>query len=232
MHSQQHQLPLEVQLRDDATLANFLAAPAVQPLIAALQRQLQPAGEPMIYCYGPTGSGKSHLLQASCHLAGSAALYLPLAEMAQFAPEDVLHGVDALGLVCLDDVDRVLHSPAWELALFNLFNRARQRGCRLLVAGAAAPRALSMDLADLRSRLSWGIVYQLVQPDDSAKADILRFRASQRGLLLSAEVSNYLSNHAPRDLGQMLQLLDVLDRASLTEQRALSVPFVKQTLGW
>ena len=35
-HSLEHQLSLEVRLRDDATLDNFLALPKVQPLVGAL----------------------------------------------------------------------------------------------------------------------------------------------------------------------------------------------------
>lgn len=232
MQSRARQLPLEVRLRDEATLDNFLAVPAVQPLIAALQQQLQETGEAMIYLYGPAGCGKSHLLQASCHLAGGRALYLPLADLADYAPDDVLQEVEALDLVCLDDVDQVLGCAAWELALFNLCNRARQRGCRLLIGGNAAPRALAVDLADLRSRLSWGIVYQLAQASDADKATILQFRASRRGLQLPAEVASYITTRAPRGMQQLLDLLEILDRASLAEQRALSIPFVKQALAW
>ena len=226
------QLPLAVQLRDDATLDNFLAPPAVQPLIAALSRQAEPDGEAMIFLHGAAGSGKSHLLQASCHLAGAGALYLPLAELEHYSPEEVLQGVAALKLVCIYDVHIVLGNADWELALYNLYNRAGQQNCRLLLAGNAAPRALAVDLPDLRSRLSWGIVFQLAQADDDAKAGILRFRAARRGLSLSEETASYIVTRAPRAMDQLLDLLAILDQASLAEQRALSIPFVKQALGW
>jgi DnaA family protein len=89
-----------------------------------------------------------------------------------------------------------------------------------------------VDLADLRSRLSWGIVYQLAQVDDEEKAAILQFRASRRGLQLPAEVARYIVNRAPRAMQSLLDLLDVLDKTSLAQQRALSIPFVKQVLDW
>ena len=230
--TRQHQLTLAVQLRDEATLENFLAAPAVQPLLSALRGLIAPAGENMIFLHGAHGSGKSHLLQACCHLAGAGALYLPLAELVQYPPDEVLQGVEALDLVCLDDVHSVLGNDSWELALFNLYNRALQQNCKLLIAANAAPRALAVDLADLRSRLSWGVVFQLASADDEAKAAILQFRASRRGLSLSAEVASYIVSRAPRAMGQLLKLLDTLDQASLAEQRSLSIPFVKQALGW
>jgi len=229
---QPRQLSLPVQLRDEATVDNFLASQANQLLLDALQHQLTVDGEPVIYLYGPTGSGKSHLLQASCHLSQARALYLPLAELCGFSPADVLQDVESLGRVCLDDIHAVLGDSAWELAIFNLYNRARQQGCKLLVAGDAAPRALAVELADLRSRLGWGPVYQLARADDHGKAEILRFRASRRGLSLSPEVVAYIVARAPRNLDGLLAQLDALDKASLVEQRALSIPFVKQILGW
>jgi DnaA-homolog protein len=230
--SRQHQLSLAVHLRDDATLENFLALPRVQPLVSALQTQLTPAGEAVIYLYGPAGTGKSHLLQASCHVAAAETLYLPLAELRQYPARDVLQGVERLDRVCIDDIHAVLGDAHWEMALFNLYNSARQQGCRLVVAGAAAPRALAVNLADLRSRLSWGIVYQLAQADDADKAAILQFRATRRGLTLSPGVASYIVSRAPRAMAQLLEVLDRLDKASLARQRALSIPFVKEALGW
>lgn len=226
----QRQLTLEVRLRDEATFENYLAAPAVRPLMPALEAQLKPDGEAIIYLCGPQGAGKSHLLQSACHLAGERALYLPLDEMRGYTPEDVLQGVETLGLVCLDDIHAVLGDEAWELALFNAFNRAREAGCRLLVAGNAAPRRLAVELPDLRSRLGWGIVYQLPAAGDEEKVEILRFRATRRGLSLPAEVARYIVSRSPRALEQLLAQLDVLDRISLAEHRALSIPFVKQAL--
>ena len=227
-----HQLALEVQLRDDATLENYLEYPAVQPLLHALKTQLMPDGEPIIYLSGAGGSGKSHLLQAACHLAGESALYLPLGELAEYPPGDVLRGVETLNLVCLDDIGSVLGRDNWELALFDLVNRARQWGCRLLLAADGPPRTQGVVLPDLRSRLSWGVVFQLPQLDDESRSAILRFRAERRGLILPGEVASYIVNRAPRSLEGLLELLDQLDRASLAEQRALSIPFVKQSLGW
>ncbi len=226
------QLPLLVQLRDDATLENFLASAATAPLIEAVRRQSEGAGEEVVYLHGSRGSGKSHLLQGACHLAGDNALYLPLRELVVYPPEEVLAGVETLALVALDDLDAVIGLEAWEDALFGLYNRAREWGCRMLIAASGAPRVLDVSLADLRSRLSWGVVYQLPAASDEDKQAILQFRAARRGLNVSDEVASFIVTRASRDLEQLLQMLERLDSASLARQRALSIPFVKQVLGW
>ena len=229
---QQKQLTLPVQLREETTFDNFLDLPANRSLLNALRSQLLPGGEPVIFLHGASGSGKSHRLQGSCHLAGDKALYLPLADLAGCAPGEVLQGVEAKDIVCLDDLQAVLGDRDWEIALFDFYNRARARDCALLIAADAPPRALQVGLADLRSRLAWGVVFQLARASDEDRAEILRFRAGRRGLALTPEVAGYIVHRAPRGITELLAVLDRLDRASLTEQRAVSIPFVKRALAW
>ncbi|MEH6588887.1 MAG: DnaA regulatory inactivator Hda [Halioglobus sp.] len=227
-----NQLPLNVRLRDDATLDNFLCNNGHETAIAAIKGQLAETGEPVVYLYGAADTGKSHLLQAACHEAGNGALYLPLDELAEYSPADVLQGMEHLKLVCLDDIDAVLGQEQWEHALFHFYNRAREEGCRILVAGAAAPRVLDVKLPDLQSRLSWSVVFQLGLYDDEIRQEILVFRAARRGLSMPPEVANYIITRAPRGLSALLNLLEQLDNASLIEQRSLSIPFVKSQFAW
>ena len=228
----QHQLPLEIRLRDDATLDNFLPRPQLQDLLAALAGQAGPQGESAIYLCGPPGSGKSHLLQASCHAPDVQSLYLPLGELRHFAPADVLHNIAGMDLVCLDDLHLVAGDDDWETALFNFYNEARESGCRLLLSAQVPPRMLPLALEDLRSRLAWAVVYQIEDADDEVKAEVLSFRAMRRGITLSPGVAAYIVARAPRSLHELLGLLDTLDDASLAHKRALSIPFVKESLGW
>ncbi|MFV0276076.1 MAG: DnaA regulatory inactivator Hda, partial [Parahaliea sp.] len=227
-----HQLALQVQLRDEATLDNFMATPALAPLLPLLRDQCGTGGEPVLLLHGGRQSGKSHLLQASCHLAGSRSRYLPLAELRDYPPAAVLAEMEAAALVCLDDLQAVTGREDWERELFHFYNRARAAGCRLLLAADAPPAALEFQLADLRSRLGWGIVYHLPAYDDGEKARLLVFRARRRGLQMSPEVARYIVSRAPRDLSALLALLDQLDERSLAEQRALTLPFVRAVLGW
>lgn len=225
-----YQLPLAVHLRDEATLENYLPPEDGVALLGALDQFLEDNTGQSMFLHGRRGSGKSHLLQACCHKVGPGALYLPLGALTEYPAADVLSGAEELPLVCLDDLQQVLGDPEWERALFNLFNGSRERGNALLLAAGAAPRNLDIALPDLRSRLSWGMVFHLATPDDERRADILQFRALQRGLTLSSEVASFLVNRAPRSMDSLLEQLEHLDRASLAQKRGLSIPFIKQIL--
>jgi DnaA family protein len=229
---QHHQLALPVHLRDDATMDNFLPVAGSEAAVAALGDLLAGRGERVILLHGASGSGKSHLLQACCHSAGERALYLPLGELAGYPADRVLEGIDVMQLLCLDDLQAILGKADWETALFNLYNRARESGQALLLAANAAPRQLPVTLADLQSRLSWAVVFHLTAIDDERRCAILQFRARRRGLTLPADVAGYIVSRAPRSMDALLANLELLDRASLAQQRHLSIPFVKQTLGF
>ncbi|MDR5906129.1 MULTISPECIES: DnaA regulatory inactivator Hda [Halomonadaceae] len=227
------QLPLGVGLRDDATFANFLPAGNAS-LVQTLRAQWQPHGEPFLFLWGASGVGRSHLLQAACHAAtdhDKRALYLPLAELGHFPPH-MLEDSERLDLVAIDDLDKVLGRRRWEEALFHAFNRLRDAGKCLVIAASAAPRQLDVALPDLASRLSWGTTFHVHPLDDEQRLAALKLRASVRGMQLPDEVARYMLHRGPRRLGEMCDALDTLDRASLSAQRKLTIPFVKQALGW
>ncbi|QOR38652.1 DnaA regulatory inactivator Hda [Billgrantia diversa] len=227
------QLPLGVGLRDDATFDSFLPA-ANASLVEHLSRQLDADGEPFLYVWGASGSGRSHLLQAACHAASDRdlrALYLPLEDLGHFPPL-MLEDAERLDLVAIDDVDSVVGRRRWEEGLFHAFNRLRDAGKRLVVSGAVAPRQLPVKLPDLASRLTWGVTFHLQQLNDGERLQALQLRARVRGIQLPDEVARYILHRGPRRLDELFEALSVLDRASLTAQRKLTIPFVKQALGW
>lgn len=223
-------------LRDTARLANFYSEPtwSQQSVRGFLEARLIPGAERFAYLWG-SAAGVTHLLQATCHqlaTAGHEVQYLPLAQLRGQSPQAVCAELEHLALVCLDDVQATAGIPAWEAALFNLFNRIRDAGGRLLVAAHCAPRELSLQLADLRSRLAGGSVFHLASYSDEQKAAILRFRAAGLGLELSAEAAQFIVHRAPREMVVLMSCLGHLDRAALDSQRKPTVPFLKQVFGW
>ena len=230
------QLPLGVRLRDDATFANYYPG-ANAAALGYVERLCEAdAGwtESLIYLWGGEGVGRSHLLQAAClrfEQRGEQAVYLPLAEVVDYGPE-LLDGLDQAELVCLDDLDAVAGRADWEEALFHLFNRLRDAGPRLLLAATASPRELPVALPDLQSRLTLALVFQLHALSDEDKLRALQLRASRRGLHLTDEVGRFILTRGERSMSALFELLERLDQASLQAQRKLTIPFLKETLGW
>ncbi|HBS42417.1 MAG TPA: DnaA regulatory inactivator Hda [Oceanospirillales bacterium] len=227
------QLTLAVTSPEDARFDNFYAGPNTQ-LVRALKSQWTTAGTPFIYLWGTEGSGRSHLLQAACQYAqslGHQSMYIPLQDFCEH-PAAVIDGVEQLPLVALDNLDRIPPGSDWEERLFHLFNRLQDQQGHLLVTASVAPAQLDIQLADLKSRMSSGVVFQLQPLSDQEKAAALILRAGDRGIQLSDDVAHYLLSRGPRDMAGLTELLQTLDQASLRAQRRLTIPFVREELGW
>jgi len=223
----QNQLPLSLQIAEIDSFDNFIVGENQQAIFS-----LQNDDEALIFLWGEHSSGKSHLLQALVNqyqAKGLNAIYIPLQLGNGFAPE-LLEGLDVMDLVCLDDMQSIAGHREWEVALFHFFNKIRENNGRLILAADKNAVNLSIQLADIKSRLSWGLTYQTKTLSDKDKIQVLMLRAHQRGFKMNERVAAYLLNHAGRDLSDLIQLLDRLDYASLAEQRKLTVPFIKKYL--
>ena len=235
--SSPQQLSLGVHLKDDATFENYYSTVGQRNalVVSALRQQLEVYGEQFIFLSGAPGVGVTHLLQAACHLAGEQgrrAQYLPLQNLKHHDPALLLDGLESLDLVCLDGLQLVIGDKVWERALFNFFNTMRDTGRRVIMAATKGPRELPVVLPDLQSRLNWGLVFQVQPLDDFSKQTALQNRAKARGMELSDEVAQFIMHRSPRDTHELFRSLQRLDDASLAEQRRLTIPFVKQTLGY
>jgi DnaA family protein len=202
--------------------------------LSALQSGL--AAPPLrAFLHGAPGSGRTHLLQACCLVSEAQAAtfaYLPLADLRALPPTELLAGLEACALVCLDDLDAVLCEPAWEEAIFHLHNRLLQREASLLVAARLPPASLAVRLPDLLSRLQALLVLPLALPDDESLLSALVLRAHRRGMTLDEDVARYILSRAPRGMSELMAVLDLLDARSLAAGRRLSIPFVREALGW
>lgn len=164
--------------------------------------------ETVIYLWGERGSGRSHLLGATLRAAQ-----------------------DPSSLAIADDVDSL--NPEAQIALFNRINEIREAPatpCRTLLAAGSAPPAQLALREDLKSRLAWGLVYQVRTLTDSEKAGYLRDEAARRGFAISDEVVLYLLTHVRRDLPSLVAILAHLDAYSLSRQRPLTLPLVREAL--
>ena len=225
------QLPLSLGLRPRMRLEDFVAGPNAAVLAACAD--LVTGRHEQLYLAGPPRSGRTHLLLGTCDAAERAGLtagYLPMSDY-RTAPTAAAQGMDGLDLLAIDDVDAIAGDPAWEEALFVLYNSCRASHCRLVFAAGSAATALPARLPDLRSRLAWGLNFQLAPLDDAGRLELLRRESARRGMDLPEEVGRYLLARCSRETIALLDLVDRLDRAALAARRRLTVPFVREVLG-
>jgi DnaA family protein len=216
------QLLLDLHADKPQSLANFEAGKNAElyQLLCRLAARCAEPNDRFVYIWGQAGAGKTHLLRALA--ASPRSRYLPAGaapEAYQFDP--------ALRLYLLDDCEQF--SAAAQIAAFNLFNEVREHGALMVTAGAVPPAVLPVR-EDLRTRMGWGLIYQVHELSDEDKIAALNRAARARGLMLSPGVLPYLITHFQRDMRSLSAMLDALDRYSLETQRPITLPLLRSLL--
>ena len=223
------QLVLDIGLASGPTLKNFFAGPNEALLrhlelwvgnkSASEQRSPVPT-----YLWGSSGSGKTHLLKA---------VQLALAEQGATVGwldatlQEPLEFNEHWAAVLMDDVHA--YSTLQQHTAFNWFINAQTHQRWLLAAGELPPADLKLR-DDLRTRFGWGHVYQVQVLSEPERRAVLRQAADARGVFLSDEVMDFMLTRFSRDLGSLMELLDLIDGYALQTQRAITIPLIKSMM--
>jgi DnaA family protein len=177
--------------------------------------------EHFAYLWGDTGAGKTHLLQGLAATRG--ARYIAAA---QACDADFVYSPD-ISLYLLDDCPKL--SADAQIGAFALFNQIREHQAYMVSTGPVPPAVLAVR-EDLRTRMGWGLIYQIHGLSDDEKIAALTHAAEARGLTLSASVLPYLLSHFKRDMRSLSTMLDALDQYSLETQRPVTLPLLRDLL--
>ena len=198
---------------------DFLVAPCNEAAVAWLDRWPQWPG-PALAIHGPAGSGKSHLAEVWRRRSGADIVEASaLAEAARGAAREAKAlAVEGLGR----RID--------ERALLHLYNALAERGGHLLLTAPAPPAQWPLALPDLASRLRLAPAVALGMPDDALLGALVLKLFADRQIAVAPEVPAYLVPRIERTFEAVARLVERLDRASLAEGRAITVPLVRALL--
>lgn len=224
------QIPLPLSFDKRFSLENYIAQNS-----AYIEQQLKAlfdeTGEPMVGLWGGADSGKTHLLNACAHYARHCSIKFHLFDASQLAEASTGNFSDFPPgcVVGVDNLDLLAGNRTWEEQFYQLINRVKSGELRFIFSMSRQPRDTGFRLPDLKSRLMWGLLIAVESPDEQQLEIILKQRARLLGLVLSKEAINYLLSHYSRKLSDQMQLLYKLDHASMSSQRKITIPLIRET---
>ncbi len=188
-------------------------------------------GESLVALWGGPDSGKTHLLNACAHYARHCDVSFHLFDAQQLleADADGFSEFPSGSVLAVDNLDLLAGNRDWEEQFYRLINRVKEGELRFLFSLSRNPRDIGFRLSDVKSRLMWGLLIALQSPDDEQLLELLKTRARLLGLRVSDKVLNYMLSHYSRRLSEQMKLLYRLDHASLSTQRRITIPLIRET---
>lgn len=203
------QLSLALSPAQEPTLENFVVGDNAEA-VASVRAFCQGTGPQFLYLWGEPGCGCSHIMRA---VAPRQKQRIPAFD-------------EAVLLYAVDDAQALLGFEQEEL--FNLMNEVRSHpGYRIVVAGHAPIHQLPLR-EDIKSRLSWGLVFELHYLDAQSALGEFKRLTSERGIDLDEAVCHWIAVHCPRDMRSLRQFLDDIDAYAMEKKRRVTLPLVLQ----
>lgn len=185
--------------------SNNLAYLAATQVAASLGSLYNP-----LLVYGPTGCGKTHLLQAIGNevltkTVNAKVLYVSsekftndyiesLNNKTQQAFRAKYRGVD---LLLVDDVQFLAGKESTQDEFFYTFNELYLSGRQIILACDKHPREIGRLKERLVSRFIGGMAASIGYPDVEMKTAILSAKCREKGLILDNEIISFLAQNSP-----------------------------------
>lgn len=194
-------------LMPNYNFGNFVVGPSNNLAYAAANHAVSnPGAYNPLLIYGPTGVGKTHLLQAIGNdiLAKSTGAKVVWAGSEKFTNdyiESLYNKTQAAfrakyrtaNLLLVDDVQFLCGKDSTQEEFFHTFNEISMSGGQLVVVCDRHPRELNQLKERLISRLRGGMVVDIGLPDLEMKMAILATKCRGRGAVIGNEIIEYIA---------------------------------------
>lgn len=206
------QLVLELPHRPATGAEDFLVSSCNAAAVAAIDAWPNWT-QRVLVIVGPTGSGKSHLVNVWRARAGGAVLNAAEIEESRIA------GVPGEGALAIENMDAGIGD---ERVLFHLLNLARETKLNLILTTRSAPGEIAIVLPDLRSRLRALPVVRIEMPDEDLLKALLVKLFYDRQLPVEPHVIAHLARHLERSTEAANRVVAEIDRLSFKDRRAVT----------
>ena len=230
--------------RATPVLESFIVGPSNRMAAAAVTRAAAEPGEisPLVI-HGPSGVGKTHLLEAAC--ARARALHPHLAVVSLSAEQftsgflQALHGgglpgfrrsCRAAGLFVVDDVQFLVGKRATLLEFQQTVDALHRNGRQMVFACDRELDALPGLGPDLLTRLRGGMTARISAPDYDVRRGVVAALAAARGLAVPDDVVHYVATHMTRHARELLGAVNRLEATSLMLGVAIDFDMAREAL--
>jgi len=185
----------------------------------------------LLYLYCMNGLGKTHLLHAigNHRLKKSPRCRLRYLSSDTFSSDftyciksdrldDFRSEFEGLDLLLFDDIHHLANREKTQEEFLSIFNALYSQKKQLVITGDTVPNKLKDINPELKSRLGWGLLADIHDPDQGLKISIIQRKALEDNLKLAEDVVFFLSNSSGDIKNLLKNLIRVQTFASLSKE--------------
>lgn len=169
-----------------------------------------------LFVFGPTGVGKTHLIQAigikmKENNPRLRVLYVTsrvfenqysIAVRSNRVP-DFINFYQSIDVLIIDDIQELAGKQATQNTFYHIFNSLHGHDKTLIMSSDCRPSELDGMIPRLISRFKWGMTVELSKPDYELRREVLELKASQDGLEFSEDVLEFIANNVTDSIREL-----------------------------
>ena len=197
-----------------------------------------------LFIYGPTGMGKTHLLNAvgnhlKEHFPNLSICYCSaerfLNECISSIRRNEMHKFrqkyrDKCNVLLMDDIQILNRGEAVQEEFFHTLNDFFEKGQQVIVASDHMPKDIKGLEDRIRTRLEWGLIADIQPPDIETRVAILRYKAERRAIHLPPDVASYIARISKTSIRQLEGNLNKIKMFAELQGVSISLELAKKVL--
>ena len=206
------------QLNPKYLFSNFIVGAHNKLAFAVAQAVVDDLGKaynPVFY-YGPTGVGKTHLMQAIGNEVlekhpDTKIMYVPIEQLLNEFVDSIKTRTNEafrkkyreVDLLIIDDIQFIETYPKTQEEIFNTFNALYQSNKQIILASDRPPKEIKNLIDRLRSRFEGGMVADIQAPDLETRLAILQQLTQSSGVKVENEILEMIAKNIESNVREL-----------------------------
>ncbi len=201
------------------TFENFVVGPSNNMAYASAMAVAKNPGKvyPSLYLHSNSGLGKTHLLHAAANIIseGDPSTVICITTARDFMTE-MIDAVankkiaefrrkysESIDVLMIDDVHELKNKQGTQNEFFHVFNELHNKGKQLIFTSDKHPKDIDGIEERIKTRLSWGLVLDIHQPDLETRIAILKKKAAEEDIYLPEDVINLIATSIKSNIREL-----------------------------
>lgn len=194
-----------------------------------------------VFIYGPTGLGKTHLIQAIGNYAQNQTKSVIYTTIEQFVNDFTYNlrnqTMDRFrekyrncDFLLIDDVQFLTNKMQTQEEFFHTFNELHANKSQIVLTSDKPPKMIDGLEERLKTRFEWGLIADISYPELETKIAIIKKKCELDGISLNNEVINYIASNMGDNIREIESAIINLNAYASLMHQDITLDFAKNVM--